>query len=70
VGCNVAQIFAYLNQQSSIWQLMHNAPNKFMGARMLPAGAYVTLEHEYILVFRKRGKRVFKSKKEKVSTYL
>ena len=30
-----------------------------MGSGMLPAGAYVTLEHEYILVFRKGGKRKF-----------
>jgi len=33
---------------------------------MLPAGAYVTYEHEYILIFRKDGKREFKSTKEKL----
>jgi len=32
---------------------------------MLPAGAYVTLEHEYILVLRKGPKREFKSITEK-----
>lgn len=42
-----------------LWRKPTNAPNKFMGSGMLPAGAYVTLEHEYILVFRKGGKRVF-----------
>lgn len=42
------------------WRKQTNAPNKFMGSGMLPAGAYVTYEHEYILVFRKGGKRVFK----------
>jgi len=42
-----------------IWQKTTNAPNKFMGSGMLPAGAYVTLEHEYILVFRKKGRRSF-----------
>lgn len=31
-----------------------------MGSGMYPAGAYVTYEHEYILVFRKGGKREFK----------
>lgn len=31
-----------------------------MGSGMYPAGAYVTYEHEYILIFRKGGKRVFK----------
>lgn len=42
------------------WRKQTNAPNKFMGSGMLPAGAYVTYEHEYILIFRKGGKRVFK----------
>ena len=42
------------------WRKQSNAPNKFMGSGMYPAGAYVTYEHEYILVFRKGGKRVFK----------
>lgn len=42
-----------------IWWKSTNAPNKFMGSGTLPSGAYVTLEHEYILVFRKGGKRVF-----------
>lgn len=43
-----------------LWQKQTNAPNKFMGSGMLPSGAYVTLEHEYILIFRKGGKREFK----------
>ncbi len=42
-----------------LWRKQTNAPNKFMGSGMLPAGAYVTLEHEYILVFRSGGKRSF-----------
>jgi DNA modification methylase len=42
-----------------LWRKPTNAPNKFMGSGMLPAGAYVTYEHEYILVFRKGGKRTF-----------
>ena len=42
-----------------IWRKPTNAPNKFMGSGMLPAGAYVTLEHEHILVLRKNGKRQF-----------
>jgi modification methylase len=40
-----------------LWRKQTNAPNKFMGSGMLPAGAYVTLEHEYILIFRKGAKR-------------
>ena len=41
------------------WRKQSNTPNKFMGSGMYPAGAYVTYEHEYILVFRKGGKRIF-----------
>ncbi len=48
-----------------LWRKPTNAPNKFMGSGMLPAGAYVTYEHEYILIFRKGGKRVFSSTDEK-----
>jgi DNA modification methylase len=47
------------------WWKPTNAPNKFMGSGMLPAGAYVTLEHEYVLIFRKGGKREFKSREQK-----
>lgn len=42
-----------------LWRKPTNAPNKFMGSGMLPAGAYVTYEHEYILICRKGGKRIF-----------
>ena len=41
------------------WRKQSNSPNKFMGSGMYPAGAYVTYEHEYILIFRKGGKRTF-----------
>jgi modification methylase len=49
-----------------LWRKQTNAPNKFMGSGMLPAGAYITLEHEFILVFRKGGKRCFNSASEKM----
>ncbi len=48
-----------------LWRKQTNAPNKFMGSGMLPAGAYVTLEHEYILIFRKGSKRVFQTAADK-----
>ncbi len=48
-----------------IWRKQTNAPNKFMGSGMLPASAYVTLEHEYILIFRKGPKRSFATKDQK-----
>jgi DNA modification methylase len=44
-----------------LWRKQTNAPNKYMGSGMLPAGAYVTLEHEYILILRKGGRRIFKT---------
>lgn len=49
-----------------IWRKQTNAPNKFMGSGMLPTGAYVTLEHEYILIFRKGSKREFKNSESKL----
>ena len=48
-----------------LWRKQTNAPNKFMGSGMLPPGAYVTLEHEYILIVRKGGKRGFLSEEGK-----
>ena len=48
-----------------IWRKQTNAPTKFMGSGMLPAGAYVTLEHEYILVLRKSSKRPFATTQQK-----
>ena len=48
-----------------LWRKQTNAPTKFMGSGMLPAGAYVTLEHEFILVFRKGSKREFISEEQK-----
>lgn len=54
------------NLPNILWRKQTNAPNKFMGSGMLPSGAYVTLEHEWILVFRKGGKRQFKTEAEKL----
>lgn len=44
---------------SVLWRKQTNAPTKFMGSGMLPGGAYVTLEHEYVLILRKGGRRRF-----------
>ena len=44
---------------SIIWNKPTNAPNKFLGSGTLPIGAYVKMEHEHILVFRKGNKRKF-----------
>ena len=50
-----------------LWRKPTNSPNKFMGSGMLPAGAYVTYEHEYILVFRKGSKRSFPTAEQKAN---
>lgn len=55
----------FTNLPAVIWRKQTNAPNKFMGSGMLPAGAYVTLEHEFILILRKGAKREFKTVVEK-----
>ena len=40
-----------------LWRKPTNSMAKFMGSGMRPPNAYVTLEHEYILVFRKGSLR-------------
>ncbi|USZ72379.1 DNA-methyltransferase [Natronosalvus halobius] len=40
-----------------LWRKPANSAAKFMGSGMIPPNAYVTLEHEYILVFRKGDSR-------------
>ncbi len=55
----------FKNLPNIIWRKQTNAPNKFMGSGMLPCGAYVTLEHEWILIFRKGEKRKYPKEEEK-----
>jgi DNA modification methylase len=68
---NHSRVHAHMHQlgfsalPTILWRKQTNAPNKFMGSGMMPPGAYVTLEHEYILIFRKGGKRFFKADQEK-----
>lgn len=57
----------FTNLPNILWRKATNAPNKFMGSGMLPCGAYVTLEHEWILIFRKGSKRSFKTATDKLS---
>ena len=48
-----------------LWRKPNNSPSKFLGSGMLPAGAYVTYEHEYILIARKGARRQFATPEEK-----
>ena len=57
--------FGFQSLPEILWRKQTNAPNKFMGSGMLPPGAYVTLEHEYILIFRKGNKKEFNRESEK-----
>ena len=68
---NHARIHTYLQKigfsalPAILWRKPTNAPNKFMGSGMMPPGAYVTLEHEYVLILRKGNKRPFTSPADK-----
>ena len=42
-----------------LWRKPVNSAAKFMGSGMVPPNAYVTLEHEYVLVFRNGESRSF-----------
>ncbi len=67
---NHSRIMSYLQSigfsalPAIIWRKQTNAPNKFMGSGMMPPGAYVTLEHEYVLIVRKGGKMTFDADEE------
>ncbi|NVM55693.1 MAG: site-specific DNA-methyltransferase [Candidatus Helarchaeota archaeon] len=63
---NHARVLGYCTNQldfsmlpSILWRKQSNKPNKFMGSGMLPSNAYVTLEHENILILRKGSNRIF-----------
>lgn len=62
---NQFEKMGYLSLPCIIWRKQTNSPNKFMGSGMYPPGAYITLEHEYILIFRKGDKRQFKKESVK-----
>ncbi|MBN2492846.1 MAG: site-specific DNA-methyltransferase [Planctomycetes bacterium] len=55
----------FQNLPAILWRKPTNAPSKFMGSGMLPPGAYVTLEHEYVLVLRKGGLRAFRTEADR-----
>ncbi|MFB6090234.1 MAG: site-specific DNA-methyltransferase [Halobellus sp.] len=42
-----------------LWRKPTNGAAKFMGSGMVPPNAYVTLEHEHVLLFRNGGGRSF-----------
>ena len=68
---NHSRIYTYMQKlgflalPAILWRKQTNAPNKFMGSGMMPPGAYVTLEHEYVLLLRKGNKKEFRTKEDK-----
>ena len=69
---NHSRIVTYLTNKGLkelppiVWKKVCNAPNKFMGSGTLPCGAYVTSEHEHILIFRKGTKRTYTEEEKKL----
>lgn len=60
------QNHGFISLPCILWRKPTNSPTKFLGSGMIPPNAYVTLEHEYILIFRKgKTKRKFPPKFEK-----
>ncbi len=62
---NACTKFGFTQLPGIVWSKPTNSPNKFMGSGMYPVKAYVTLEHEHILIFRK-GEREFTKEEEDV----
>lgn len=52
----------YRQLPSILWQKPTNKASKFMGSGMLPPNAYITLEHEYVLIFKKDKNRYRRNK--------
>jgi len=49
---NAFEVLGFEPLPEILWRKPVNSGAKFMGSGMLPPNAYVTLEHEYVLVFR------------------
>lgn len=65
--CTMSMLKAGFSPLPNIyWKKPTNSPNAFLGSGFLPPNAYVTLDCEHILIFRKGPKREFKSYNEKI----
>lgn len=68
---NHARILTALSERGlvplpdAVWRKPTNSLTKFMGSGTLPTNAYVTLEHEYVLIVRKGDSRSFPPGDEK-----
>ena len=62
---NKCSELGFVTLPNLMWLKQTNSPNKFMGSGMLPCGAYVTLEHEWILILRKGDRRKFLTDSDK-----
>lgn len=55
----VCERLGFVSLPFILWKKPTNKPNAFLGSGFLPPNAYVTMDHEFILIFRKGGKRKF-----------
>ncbi|MFX0145939.1 MAG: DNA-methyltransferase, partial [Candidatus Hodarchaeota archaeon] len=58
----ICESLGFVSLPNILWMKPTTKPNAFLGSGFLPPNAYVTLDCEYILIFRKGGVRSFKVK--------
>lgn len=56
----ICETLGFVSLPFILWKKPTNKPNAFLGSGFQPPNAYVTLDTEFILIFRKGGKRKFK----------
>jgi site-specific DNA-methyltransferase (cytosine-N4-specific) len=58
----ICEQIGFISLPCILWKKPTTKPNAFLGSGFLPTNAYVTLDCEYILLFRKGNPRKFKPK--------
>lgn len=58
----ICEKIGFISLPCILWKKPTTKPNAFLGSGFLPTNAYVTLDCEYILIFRKGSPRKFKPK--------
>lgn len=58
----ISEKIGFITLPNILWKKPTNKPNAFLGSGFLPTNAYVTLDCEYILIFRKGNIRQFPPK--------
>lgn len=58
----ICEKIGFISLPCILWKKPTTKPNSFLGSGFLPTNAYVTLDCEYVLIFRKGNPRKFKPK--------